>query len=95
MVSKRMHSRARPGSAGCKALQSPNCSISTSGRQEGVAAGLRKGQAALILRLLELRFGAVTPEQATLLMNADLSQLSRWGERVVTAASAEDVFSAE
>jgi len=64
------------------------------GLEKGIEAGLRKGQAALILRLLELRFGAVTHEQARMLMNADLPQLSRWGERVVTAASLDEVFAA-
>jgi len=64
------------------------------GRQEGLEDGLRKGQAALIHRLLELRFGSVSAEQAALLAGADLGQLSRWGERVVTAATLDEVFAA-
>lgn len=65
------------------------------GRVEGLSDGVRKGQAALIHRLLELRFGSLSAAQVELLAGAELEQLSRWGERVVTAASLDDVFAAD
>ncbi len=68
------------------------------GREDGLRKGLedgqRKGQAGLIHRLLELRFGMLSAEHSQLLAGADLQQLSRWGERVLTAATLEDVFAA-
>ena len=65
------------------------------GLRKGMEDGLRKGQAALVHRLLELRFGSLSPDHVELLSGADLQRLSRWGELVLTATTLDEVFTAE
>lgn len=64
------------------------------GRQLGLQDGLRKGQAGLVLRLLERRFGVIPTEYLEELETAPLDQLSRWAERILDADSVAEVFSA-
>ncbi len=64
------------------------------GRQEGRQEGLLEGQVTLLLSLLKRRFGDVPSTYLERLKTADLGQLSRWGERVLDAASLNDVFAA-
>lgn len=60
--------------------------------QEGRVEGRLQGRAEMLLKLLRLRFGAV-PESATeRIARADADTLDRWAERVLTAASVEDVL---
>ena len=62
------------------------------GRQEGMEEGLQKGEASLLLRQLELRFGTLSESDRTRVWSADSDILLRWGERILTAATAEEVF---
>jgi Domain of unknown function (DUF4351) len=67
--------------------------------QEGFDKGLEKGsengQRAMLLRLLGRRFGAV-PEQITARVAAATQpELERWSDRLLDAASLDDVFAGE
>lgn len=62
------------------------------GRQEGLAEGVQKGEAALLLRQLELRFGPLTEADRARLVEANADTLLRWGERILTATTLAEVF---
>jgi hypothetical protein len=46
----------------------------------------------LLLRQLELRFGALSEGDRARVRSADSDTLLRWGERILTAVTAEEVF---
>ena len=70
-------------------------------RAEGEAKGLAKGEAkgraehaaGVLVRLLTRRFGAVPDELRARIDTASLEQLDTWTERVLDAATLDDVFS--
>ena len=62
------------------------------GLQQGLQQGLRTGEARLLLRQIEQRFGQPAPEQRARIEAADSEQLLRWGERVFAAGSLEEVL---
>jgi predicted transposase/invertase (TIGR01784 family) len=62
------------------------------GVKEGLQQGLQKGEAALLLRLLERKFGRLDRQVRARVRAADAESLLAWGERVLTAESLEDVF---
>jgi hypothetical protein len=66
------------------------------GRNEGEAEwrarGLAEGQATLLRRQLQLRFGVISPPVAARLEQATPAELTRWAERVLTANTIDDVF---
>lgn len=66
------------------------------GRQEGRLIGRQEGrqegEAALLLRLLEHKFGHLAPKIRKRVQDADAERLLDWGERVLTAERLEDVF---
>ena len=62
------------------------------GRQEGLEEGLQKGEATLLSRMLELRFGPLSEGNRAKVRAADADTLLRWGERILTAATVEEVF---
>ncbi len=61
-------------------------------RLEGLQEGLQKGEATLLLRLLERRFGALPDTVADRVRSADIALLEQWGVRVLDAANMDDVF---
>jgi predicted transposase YdaD len=62
------------------------------GEIQGQAKGRVEGEAALLLRQLERRFGPL-PESARLrVATADAETLLAWGERILDAESLEDVW---
>ncbi|MEM7151746.1 MAG: Rpn family recombination-promoting nuclease/putative transposase [Myxococcota bacterium] len=61
-------------------------------RAEGEARGRIEGEARTLLRLLELKFGPPTRATQQRLEGAGVEQLDRWVERVLTAATLEEVF---
>jgi len=61
------------------------------GRQEGWQKGRQEGEAGLLLRLMERRFGPLAETLRERIRAADADTLLRWGERILTAATAEDV----
>jgi len=62
------------------------------GRKEGIAHGVREGRAALVARLLERRFGALSPEVRSRLEAATIAQLDEIGERLLTASVVSEIF---
>ena len=68
------------------------------GIEKGLAEGIEKGQAAgqagLLLRQLELRFGAVSEAVRERVRGASASELEAWAEAVLSAASIDEVLTA-
>ncbi len=62
------------------------------GRQEGLQAGRQAGEAALLLRLLERRFGALPDAARERVLAANIAALEEWGIRILEAGSLDDVF---
>jgi Putative transposase, YhgA-like/Domain of unknown function (DUF4351) len=62
------------------------------GLKEGRREGRREGEARILMRLLELKFGPLKPEDQAQIDGADAERLLAWGERVLTARSIEEVF---
>jgi flagellar biosynthesis/type III secretory pathway protein FliH len=62
------------------------------GIQKGIREGRQEGEAALLLRLLERKFGRIDPKTRKRVQSADAERLLDWGERVLTAERLEDVF---
>ena len=70
----------------------------TEGIEKGLAQGIEKGQAAgqagLLLRQLELRFGALPDAVRERVRGASAAELEAWAEAVLTADSLEEVMRA-
>ena len=62
------------------------------GLQEGRREGRREGEAHLLLHLLASRFGVLPQGVQERVQQADVSQLERWGERLLDARTLEDLF---
>lgn len=62
------------------------------GREKGREEGRQEGEARVVLRLLRLKFGPLTPEVEERVRSADADRLLEWSERVLTAERLEDVF---
>ena len=65
-------------------------------REEGRRAGQEEGRvelALLVLRLLAVKFNRLPERYQTRVRAGRVPDLARWGERVVTAASVDEVFS--
>ncbi len=62
------------------------------GLEEGRREGPQEGEAALLLRLLEQRFGALDEDRLRRLRAADPETLLRWGERLFTAKSLDELL---
>ena len=62
------------------------------GEAKGKAEGEAKGKADTLLKLLELKFGALPDSTTRNVRGATLEQLDSWIERIFQATSLEDVF---
>ncbi len=62
------------------------------GMQKGMQQGMQKGEATLLLRLMERRFGSVDEAMRHSLQTADAETLLLWSDRLLNAASAEEVL---
>ncbi|HQY65010.1 MAG TPA: Rpn family recombination-promoting nuclease/putative transposase [Polyangiaceae bacterium] len=60
--------------------------------QRGEARGERQGELRMLRKQLTLRFGPLTDAANARLEAADVPTLETWGERVLTAASLDEVF---
>jgi hypothetical protein len=60
--------------------------------EKAVNTGVEKGQRELVLRLLTRRFGALPDAIASRVARASRSELERWSDRILDAASLDDVF---
>jgi hypothetical protein len=60
---------------------------------EGIAEGEARGEAKVVLRLLDVRGVALTQEQRDQVTACtDAVQLDRWLDRVITASTAAELF---
>jgi len=62
------------------------------GFDEGLAQGRREALAAMLLTLLEGRFGALSVEVRERVQRADIDRLTRWGAAVLSAASLDELL---
>ena len=62
------------------------------GRAQGVQQGMQRGEAAVLTRQLERKFGAVPEAARQRIEAADEETLLEWSERVLTATRIDDVF---
>jgi hypothetical protein len=62
------------------------------GKQEGRQEGRQEGEAALLLRLMERRFGPLNPNLRERVRTADADTLLVWGERLLTAATPAEIL---
>lgn len=62
------------------------------GMERGLEKGIEKGEAALLSRMLRKKFGALPPNLAQRLEQADSTHLEAWGDRVLTANTLEEIF---
>jgi hypothetical protein len=62
------------------------------GREDGIKEGVEKGQRELLLDLLTERFGALPTAVTERITQANAQDLKRWGKRILTAASLDDLF---
>jgi predicted transposase YdaD len=60
--------------------------------QEGRQEGRQEGEAALLLRQLERRFGALPDRARNRVAAADTAAIERWGLRVLDAGSLDDIL---
>jgi len=62
------------------------------GRLEGQADGQRAGKAALVVRLLTLRFGTLSEDVQARIEQSSIAELDAIGERLLTAATIEEAL---
>lgn len=62
------------------------------GIEQGIEKGIEKGEALLLQRLLTRRFGTLPSDVVGQIAGATAAQLEQWGDRVLDAASLEEVF---
>lgn len=62
------------------------------GEARGRAEGEARGRAELLLKLLQLKFGALSDAAIARVRAASTDELDRWGERVLTAEALDDVW---
>ena len=62
------------------------------GRDEGLEQGRKEGIRDVLLRQLEQRFDELPAEVRQRIEAAEMSELDRWIDRVITAAALDDVF---
>ena len=62
------------------------------GRAEGEAKGEAKGRAEALLKLAQLKFGAVPDDFARAIQTASVEQLDRWIGRVLSAESCGEIL---
>jgi hypothetical protein len=61
-------------------------------KQEGREQGHREGEAAVVCRLLTRRFGTLSPEVRTRVMQATPEDLEHWSDRLLDAVTLDEVF---
>ncbi len=54
--------------------------------------GMQEGEARVLLRLMERKFGTVSAELRQRIAQADEERLLEWSERILTASNPEEVL---
>jgi hypothetical protein len=62
------------------------------GLEQGREEGIRRGEATLLLRLIELRFGAADQDVIRRIHEADSETLLHWSDRILTAQSLSELL---
>ena len=62
------------------------------GIQKGLEQGRKEGEAAILLRLIALKFGSPTEEVRARIQEADADTLLDWSARILTAERVNDIF---
>jgi hypothetical protein len=62
------------------------------GMQVGMEKGMQRGEVAILVRLLERKFGPVSEPLRRRLETADEKALLLWSDRILTATSLDDIF---
>jgi len=62
------------------------------GREQGVQQGVQVGESLMLLRLLEGKFGTLSPIYQDRIQKADSEQLLQWGEKLFEVASIDQLF---
>ena len=60
--------------------------------REFLAKGEARGRSAVLLKLLQLRFGPVSDEMTSRVQSASIAELDAWAERVLSATSLDDAL---
>jgi hypothetical protein len=61
-------------------------------REEGIEQGPQQGEARALLRLIQVKFGPPAPDLAARVAGAELHELELWLDRILTAATPDEVF---
>jgi hypothetical protein len=61
------------------------------GRQEGRQEGIAKGERAILVKQLALKFGTLDPETQAKIDAAPPPDLELWAERILTASTVDEV----
>jgi len=64
------------------------------GLQEGREEGRKEGQGNILLKQLEFKFGQLSLKDRQRVRAADSETLLKWGERILTATTMDQIFSA-
>ncbi|MCE3238526.1 MAG: putative transposase, partial [Gammaproteobacteria bacterium] len=62
------------------------------GVQQGMQQGMQQGEAALLLRLMQSRFGTVPSFYTQRIMGANSETLLAWGNNILTAKTLDEMF---
>mgnify|MGYP005861388305 CR=1 FL=1 len=62
------------------------------GMEKGMEKGMQTGERAVLIRLLNRRFGALCTETLTRLNEASQQQLETWADRILDARTLDEVF---
>jgi RNA-splicing ligase RtcB len=63
------------------------------GIQQGKQLGIQQGEVAVLLRLMERKFGhRMSEDDRRLVESADASTLLKWSERILSANSIEEIL---
>ena len=64
-------------------------------KAKGKAEGITEGEAKLLTRLLEKRFGEIPPTLRERILTAEVATLETWCDRVLQAPDLQSVFAAD
>lgn len=60
--------------------------------ERGEQLGVQRGETKALLRMIEKKFGSLTPEQLQRIESADIPQLDTWIDRILTASTLDELL---